>query len=305
MAVLRLQNAAVWCGLHADHLIGRSSRCDLQIDEGFVSAQHAEIRWTGGSWEIKDLCSRNGTLVNDAALDPGRYCRLSKGATVAFGRDAQTWVFEDDSEPRVMALAVGGGAPVMVEDDLVAIPSADAPEAVIVRGADGSWQLERPDGSLKRLDHDETFLVGGSTWLFCCPNAVKATSQLEGRQGLRTVRLVFSVSTDEEHVELLVDWPTHKVDLGSRTHNYILLTLARHRLEDASAGVPATACGWVYQDDLVRALGTSPTQLNVDIFRIRKQFAALDLGETAAVIERRPRTRQLRIGVQNLLVRRI
>jgi hypothetical protein len=58
----------------------------------------------------------------------------------------------------------------------------------------------------------------------------------------------------------------------------------------------------VYQDELMRELGTSGTQLNVDIFRIRKQFATLDLSESAAIVERRPRTKQLRIGVANLLV---
>jgi hypothetical protein len=116
------------------------------------------------------------------------------------------------------------------------------------------------------------------------------------------VRLRFAVSRDEEHVELVVDWPSSRRDLGSRIHNYILLTLARHRLADASAGIPGSACGWVYQDELMRELGTSGTQLNVDIFRIRKQFATLDLSESAAIVERRPRTKQLRIGVANLLV---
>jgi FHA domain len=305
MAVLRLENGATWCGLHADHVVGRSSRCELQIDEGYVSAQHAAIRWTGGGWEIKDLGSRNGTLVDGAPVEPGRYVRLNKGMALSFGRSTQTWVLEDDTEPRVMAIPLGGGAPVFVEDDLLAIPSSDAPEAVIVRGSDGSWQLERPDGVLTRIEHDETFLVSGGTWLFCSPNLIKLTSALEDRPSLRNAYLNFSVSADEEHVEVTVGWAASSRHLGSRTHNYILVTLARHRLEDITAGIPAAACGWVYQEDLIRELGTSSTQLNVDIFRIRKQFSTLDLSETAAVIERRPRTKQLRIGIANLVVRRI
>jgi len=204
-----------------------------------------------------------------------------------------------------MALPLGGGSPVFVEDDLLAIPSPDAPEAVIVRGSDGSWQLERPDGMLMRIEHDETFLVAGRTWLFCSPHSMKLTSALEARPSLRSAYLHFSVSADEEHVELIVGWPGQTRDLGSRTHNYILVTLARHRLEDVAAGIPPSACGWVYQDDLIRELGTSATQLNVDIFRIRKQFSTLDLDETAAVIERRPRTKQLRIGIGSLVVNRI
>jgi hypothetical protein len=175
---------------------------------------------------------------------------------------------------------------------------------VILAASDGSWQLERPDGSLSRLEHDETFLVGGNTWIFCSPNEAKLTSVLQGRFSIRDAHLQFQVSSDEEHVEMLLDWPACRRELGSRTHNYILLTLARHRLEDAAAGVPSSACGWVYQDDFLRDLGTSTTQLNVDIFRIRKQFANMDLNDSSAIVERRPRTKQLRIGIAKLSVMR-
>ncbi len=304
MAVLRSENGAAWCGLHADHLVGRSSRCDLQLDESYVSAQHAEFRWSG-VWEVKDLGSRNGTSLNGKLLDAGRYYRISKGMSISFGRVAQTWIFRNDSEPCVMAMPFEEGEPAFAVDDVVAIPSPEAPEAVIVRGLDGSWQLERPDGVITRVDHDETFVVGGSNWLFCNPKAAKPTSVLDGRLSLLDVRLNFSVSTDEEHVDVVADWPGARSELGSRTHNYILLTLARQRLADAAAGVPLTACGWMYQDDLIRGLAMTATQLNVDIFRIRQQFAKLDLGETAAIVERRPRTKQLRIGIANLVVTRV
>jgi hypothetical protein len=305
MAILRFEQGGAWCGLQVDHLIGRSSRCDLQIDENYLSAQHATVRWTGGGWEIKDLGSRNGTLVDGTPLEPGRSYRLSKGMRISFGRAGQTWIFEDDSPPQLMAFPVGGGNPQFVEDDILAIPSADAPEAVIFRGTDGSWQLERPDGVLTRIDHDEQFLVAGATWVFSCPNPMQLTASLEGTISLRNVCLRFSVSSDEEHVELCADWPGNRRKLSTRAHNYILLTLARHRLADASAGLPASACGWVYQDDLVRDLGSSTTQLNVDTFRIRKQFATLELTDTVAIIERRPRTKQLRIGVAQLVIARI
>jgi hypothetical protein len=44
--------------------IGRSRQCDVVIDDGNVSRQHAEIRPRGGSWVISDLGSTNGTSVN-------------------------------------------------------------------------------------------------------------------------------------------------------------------------------------------------------------------------------------------------
>jgi len=48
--------------------------------------------------------------------------------------------------------------------------------------------------------------------------------------------------------------------------------------------------------DLVRDPSTTAPQINLDVFRIRKQFAALGLPDAANIVERRPRTRQLRIG---------
>jgi hypothetical protein len=60
----------------------------------------------------------------------------------------------------------------------------------------------------------------------------------------------------------------------------------------------------VYQDDLSRALNVTGNQLNVDIHRIRKQLGGLGLADPAAIIERRPRSGQLRIGVSDIIITR-
>jgi hypothetical protein len=58
----------------------------------------------------------------------------------------------------------------------------------------------------------------------------------------------------------------------------------------------------MYQEDLLRDLSTTHAQLNVDICRIRKHFGGLGLKEAAAIVERRVRTKQIRIGVADLVV---
>jgi hypothetical protein len=95
------------------------------------------------------------------------------------------------------------------------------------------------------------------------------------------------------------------VDLGSRSHNYLLLTLARKRLEDTSNGLPETSCGWTYQEDLVAGLNVEPPALNLDVYRLRQQFGAVGVADAANIIERRPRTRQLRIGTAHIAVVRL
>jgi hypothetical protein len=44
----------------------------------------------------------------------------------------------------------------------------------------------------------------------------------------------------------------------------------------------------------------APPQLNIDVFRIRRHFAAAGIAGAAGIVERRPRTQQLRIGTPHL-----
>ena len=43
--------------------IGRAGRCEVHIEDPSVSARHAELRWDGSSWLLRDLASTNGTRV--------------------------------------------------------------------------------------------------------------------------------------------------------------------------------------------------------------------------------------------------
>lgn len=289
------------CCLRAEHLVGRSPHCDLHIEEDYISGQHASIRWTGKTWELKDLGSRNGTGLNGSMLEPGASYPLEKSSTLIFGRASQSWVLEDASPPSLMAVPIGGGTPVFLEGDMLVVPGGDSPEVVVLRGPRGEWQVESADG-LTEIEDGETFEAGGITWRFCCPVVIAPTSALEQRPSVRDARLCFAVSPDEEHVELALECQKKRFALGTRSHNYLLLTLARRRLADRAEGFLDSACGWIYQEDLLRDLSTTHTQLNVDICRIRKHFGSLGLKEAAAIVERRIKTKQIRIGVADLSV---
>jgi two-component system, cell cycle response regulator len=50
-------------------VVGRSSKCDIQIDQESISRNHSKIVNTGKSILIRDLGSTNGTYVNDEPID--------------------------------------------------------------------------------------------------------------------------------------------------------------------------------------------------------------------------------------------
>lgn len=67
-----------------EFLVGRSSSCDLPLDDGLVSRRHAVFHFDGKSLRIQDLSSRNGTLVNGELVreDP---VELTEGDRVSVG----------------------------------------------------------------------------------------------------------------------------------------------------------------------------------------------------------------------------
>jgi hypothetical protein len=49
--------------------LGRSSGCDVVLDDPNISREHAELRPRGGSWVLTDLGSTNGSSVNGRRID--------------------------------------------------------------------------------------------------------------------------------------------------------------------------------------------------------------------------------------------
>jgi len=291
------------CVLEPDHTIGRSNKSNLQIADRRVSSQHAEIRWNGKRWQVRDLGSRNGTFLDGERLSPGVEYPLVQHSVLAFGTQERRWELTSDLPPSVMLVPMSGGEPRLIGDDgLLAIPSSEDPQLTIYRSAEGHWSLENQDGAAPLRDQ-QTLEFEGQIWRFCAPQEILETSLVEdGVLRLADFRLTCSVSRDEEHVKLTGALGKETYDLGARNHNYLMLTLARKQLEDVEEGLPEAECGWLSLEDLEHDPSMSGSQLNMDVFRIRKQFAALGIPDAARVIERRPRPRQIRLGIRNVSV---
>jgi len=283
--------------LEPEHLVGRAEHSSLHIPHSYVSAQHALLRWTENVWELTDRGSRNGTWLDGVQLRSGQTDVLRQGAVLSFGQLGEQWVLEDATEPCVFIEECESESFLLGVDGVIGIPSNDLPECTAYRDRDGTWKLESADHAALMLRNGDRFEWRGREYRFSSPRLVRATETAEYLQSPGPLVLEFIVSQDEEFVKLRAEAPNRTIDLGSRSHNYLLLTLARSRLADGARKLTEGACGWVDKDWLAAGLQMTPSQLDLEVFRIRKHFAHHGLEEAASVIERRPRTKQLRLGL--------
>jgi len=287
-----------------EHLVGRGPQCALRLSAGYVSTQHALIRWDGSAWELLDRGSRNGTQLNGAVAEPGQAYRLKKDAVLTFGHPDERWALVDAGEPETMAVALDTGQALLGAQGLIGLPSSKSPECTLYLDHDGAWKLEQADGETETVVDGQIIDVAGRQFRFCCPTSNSATETLTVARTGSEPTLCFSVSSDEDFVELALEYAERRVALGSRSHNYLLLTLARQKLADRAANLPEASCGWMDKEELADGFKMTPQQVDGEVFRIRKHFTQHGLPESTTIIERRPRTKQIRLGLGQLRIDR-
>ncbi|WP_162958262.1 FHA domain-containing protein [Nocardia yunnanensis] len=97
-------------------VVGRSSDCDLKIDDPRVSRRHLVLENGSHGWSLTDLGTANGTFVNDRRAEPRRALPLVSGDVITLGGAAFVLTVRADSaEPlrlRTGASSVRGGRPI-------------------------------------------------------------------------------------------------------------------------------------------------------------------------------------------------
>ena len=78
--------------------IGRTPEAHLFISEVSISRQHAEIISNGGSYEIEDLGSSNGTFINDVKLTVRIKAKLKDNDMIRLGTILFLFVATDNAE---------------------------------------------------------------------------------------------------------------------------------------------------------------------------------------------------------------
>lgn len=290
--------------LSSRYLVGRSRSCHLCITKPSISGVHAEIVWDGSDWNLQDLGSRNGTFLDGRKLEPGEHAPLQRGSEIVFGVRRHRFRLSDDAPPRLMATTNKGDVCVAEGQELLCLPSLDSPEITIFRSADGNWVLE-DSGGLRELHDQTTVFAGGQYWRVCLPELHSRTrdAMVLATPALTDTALQFVVSRDGEHIELELTHSQRAWKLQARAHAFLLLNLARTRLDDQGQDhLDESEHGWVHREDLLRMLAIDAQLLNLWVYRARRQFADVGVRGSANIIERRASTHQMRVGVPNLAI---
>ncbi|MFK7737401.1 MAG: sigma 54-interacting transcriptional regulator [Pirellulaceae bacterium] len=127
-------------------LIGRSSECEIVVKDERVSRNHAEIAPQSGSWVVRDLGSRNGTLVNKSPIE-GEHL-LRDGEWIEVGECRVTFS---------LGLSSTGGP---IGDDAVAQDQAtrEIRPTIVNRRANSQWSaegIELPASFATGSDHSD------------------------------------------------------------------------------------------------------------------------------------------------------
>ncbi|MGC4068517.1 MAG: hypothetical protein QM784_28485 [Polyangiaceae bacterium] len=90
--------------------------------------------------------------------------------------------------------------------------------------------------------------------------------------------------------------------LPNRAHHELLLLLAEARIEAQRQGVSEEEAGYMTLDEAIRFTAVGINKINLDIFRLRREFEGLGLRDPRQVIERRDTRREFRVGTGRLTI---
>ena len=302
MAILLNRQTQEKITLRTNHTFGRDQYTNVTtLQSPGASRNHATISWDGEQWRLKDS-STNGTVVNQLRIANGLYQPLKDAAKIQFGNyPAETWEVVDLSPPITCLVPLNSEAdPIPLYD--VEILLLEEKEIMVYLAEDGHWHCDL-DGDDSVLQSDDLVGYNKSLWQFLDARPSVATVAIDMSPPPDDIQFNFEASQNEEHVSLRLVVNNSVIEFGERSHHYLLLLMARKRLEDQEKGIDRMEQGWIKKDLLVNMIGMAEQHINIQICRFRKLVAST-LPHSATlhqVIERRPG--ELRFAYNNITIK--
>ncbi len=278
--------------LFEHHIFGRHPNATgTQLKNRDASRMHAVILWDGERWSLKDS-SANGTFVNGHKISKCVNHRLNTGDTICFGSEqSEHWEIRDLHPPQTRLVPLTEGLSPIDLVDIAGLPCDEKPEILLYASPHGQWMCENQEGIASVLKSGDIVGTPTQQWRFIESQGSAATRATHDGSPPPTgdIKFAFKASQNEEHVSLTLVIDNKHIDLGERSHHYLLLFLARQRLNDKKLHLSEQEQGWIKKDVLKKMLGMPETHINIQVHRFRKQVTVALPGTTTLhqIIERR------------------
>ncbi len=206
-----------------EFVVGRSSTCHLALDDGLVSRRHAVFRVSTSGVEVEDLGSRNGVLVNGAAIEGTRKLKHLDRVVIGAQELLLLKVQADTARPRNDRPTLAGmtlDLPLVRPDEVPDEPTvATRSESVLDRIADKALALGRYEEAERMLARRlRQLLLGAQRGTALTPEQLTGATEYalrlaEGLQRGAWLDFVFDI---HDASEALID-----VDTVARLHDLV------------------------------------------------------------------------------------
>lgn len=263
--------------LNSIHSLGSNiHKADTFIEGKDISTHHATIYWENGYWYIIDH-SKSGTLLNANPIRKETR-KLQNQQVIQFGKeDRNKWEIVNLLPPSSYLKSLSHKNKMLELRSCHTLPNDDNNMILFYLSAEEKWTWKNNDRYFL-LHNRQTIKFNNEEWQFIENEIIQQTPhQLSATKAF----FKFHLSINEEHISLKVIIDQMEIDLGSHSHNYLLLSLARKRLEDMNKNYDLYDQGWVTIDQLTYDVGKEMIKevdvyyLNLQIHRIKKQFSKL------------------------------
>lgn len=279
MALLKQTETGEVIALHSHHTFGRrQDSVDTLIPKDEVSKIHAVISWTGNEWVIRCLAT-NGTFVDRKQLPPDEPTKLEEGQVIGFsGPETAAMVVADLHPPKDLLLPLNDNSSLVTLEDYHLLPDdQQAINSCYFCNQSKGWVVDTVDQHSDHhipLKHGEKLAIGDHAWQLFLAEKLSPTKLLNTVQNtVDDYVWLFDVSPDEENVALTLKKGSKTINLGERSHYYLLMQLARHKYDHVQDDVKPDAAGWVPKYLLEKEIGLNESHLNIQLHRACKQLA--------------------------------
>lgn len=298
MAVLLNTQNQQRCLLQSHHSFGRlKESVNTCVLDPYVSKIHAFIEWNGQHWLLRDVSS-NGTWLNDNKIAHDQLPQLKVGDTINLAsKSGYGYQVLNINPPSDCLVPIEHASEAIELEPFHLLSKHNAPQLVLSynRQTYSWWQEIVSDNfdqeeSMIELSDREYLNIDGLTWQLRINQTMDDTFKLQPNiASLDELTFKFQTSLDEEATQITIHSNDQTIDLLIRSHHYLTLSLARQRAEDIKSGIDESEQGWVYAEELAKNLGLDASHINIQIYRIRKQFvdALSNAYDSSNIIERR------------------